>query len=77
MDLSPIQSDLAGAVTALRDTSPEARIVIISGVLGGLPDEVSTQISAWVRKPFEMGEVIETLGYILANPNAFVPSALP
>ncbi len=77
MDLSPIRSDLGGAVAALRSTSPEARIVVISGVLGGLPDEVSAQISAWVRKPFEMGEVIETLGYILANPNACVPAALP
>lgn len=77
MDLSPIQSDIDGAVRALRGASPTTRIIIISGVLNGLPDEVSAQISAWVRKPFEMGEVIETLGYILANPNAAPLSVAP
>jgi CheY-like chemotaxis protein/two-component sensor histidine kinase len=71
VDLSPIADDVEGGMRRLRGASPEARIIVISGVLDGVSEQVSQEISAWVRKPFEMGEVIETLGYLLSQRATF------
>ena len=32
-----------------------------------MPEEVIDRVTAWVRKPFEMGEVIEVLGAHLSS----------
>ena len=38
------------------------------GAAGGIPPGVETHVSAWVRKPFEMSEVLQVMGRLLAAP---------
>ncbi len=58
IDLSPIASDIQGAVEALRQSSPGAGLVFISGSTVGLPDALAGEGAIWVRKPFEIAEVV-------------------
>jgi CheY-like chemotaxis protein len=61
VDLSPIADDIAGAVGALRLGSPDVALVFISGSVVGLPDGLDARQVRWVRKPFEVGEIIAAL----------------
>ncbi len=61
VDLSPLSTDPARGLAALRRLSPEGPLVMISGSAVGVPEELREAVSAWVRKPFELREVIETL----------------
>jgi CheY-like chemotaxis protein len=58
IDLSPLASDLHGALTRLRERSPKVTLVFISGSAAGLPDEALLNDARWVQKPFEVGEVV-------------------
>jgi CheY-like chemotaxis protein len=58
IDLSPIASDVRGAVDALRESSPRAALVFISGSSVGLPEALVGEGVLWVRKPFEVGEIV-------------------
>jgi CheY-like chemotaxis protein len=58
IDLSPIAADVRGAVEALRRSSPHAALVFISGSSVGLPDAFAGEGVVWVRKPFEIGEIV-------------------
>jgi hypothetical protein len=40
-------------------------VILISGVASGVPEDLANEVSAWVRKPFEMGEVLAVLASIL------------
>ena len=61
IDLSPIAHDVSGAVELLRRGSPEVAIVFISGSSARLPDEVEEEGVRWIRKPFEIGEIVAAL----------------
>jgi CheY-like chemotaxis protein len=61
VDLSPIQHDVPGALDALRRTSPDVVVVFISGSVAGLPNGYHVEGSRWVRKPFEIGEILAAL----------------
>jgi CheY-like chemotaxis protein len=61
IDLSPIADDIQGAIRALRLGSPDVAVVFMSGSVVGLPDGLDTRQIRWVRKPFEMGEIIAAL----------------
>ena len=61
IDLSPIAHDVLGAVEALRRGSPGVAIVFISGSAVGLPEELDAEGIRWVRKPFEVAEVVSAL----------------
>jgi CheY-like chemotaxis protein len=61
IDLSPIAHDVAGAVDLLRRGSPDVAIVFISGSSARLPDEVEEEGVRWIRKPFEVGEIVTAL----------------
>ena len=61
IDLSPIADDIHGAVMALRLGSPDVALVFISGSVVGLPDSLDARQVRWVRKPFEVGEIIAAL----------------
>ena len=52
------REDPKGAVDALRERSPRAALVFISGSSIGLPDALASEGAVWVRKPFEVGEVV-------------------
>ena len=58
VDLSPIADDVPGALDTLRRNSPRIKIVFISGSVGGLPEGQFAQGIRWVRKPFEIGEIL-------------------
>jgi CheY-like chemotaxis protein len=61
VDLSPIAADVRGAVEALRRGSPDVVLVFISGSAAGLPDGLEGEAVRWVRKPFEVGEVVAAI----------------
>ncbi len=61
VDLSPIAEDPRGALDAVRRANPTGPVVVISGSPTGVPEAVQDSVHAWVRKPFEMREVIDTL----------------
>ena len=61
VDLSPIASDVAGAVEQLRRGSPKVALVFISGSAVGLPPELDDDGVRWVRKPFEVAEIVQVL----------------
>jgi len=72
VDLSPIAENATGALARLRATNPGIPVILISGVASGVSEEVTDRVTAWVRKPFEMGEVIEVLGSHLAPSSASI-----
>jgi len=61
IDLSPIAADVNGTLTRLRKHSPGVLLVIISGSAAVLPDEAALEGVRWVRKPFEMAEIISAV----------------
>lgn len=65
VDLSPLAADVAGAFQNLRQRHPGIPVILISGVASGVPEQLASEVSAWVRKPFEMGEVLAVLASIL------------
>jgi CheY-like chemotaxis protein len=67
IDLSPIATDTRAAFDRLRASNPGIPIILISGVASGVPESVADQVAAWVRKPFEMGEVLDVLAETLAS----------
>lgn len=58
LDLSPLLGDLEGAVGDLLRASPRARVVVMSG---SVPDGNVGGAVMWVRKPFEVHEIIDAL----------------
>jgi CheY-like chemotaxis protein len=62
VDLSPIAHDVKGAIAALRKGSPHVALVFISGSAVGLPEDLDADDrTRWVRKPFEVGEIVDAL----------------
>lgn len=61
LDLSPIEDDVMGAVEALRRGSPDVALVFISGSAVGLPEGFDPGKALWVRKPFEVAEIVAAI----------------
>jgi CheY-like chemotaxis protein/anti-sigma regulatory factor (Ser/Thr protein kinase) len=61
VDLSPIAADVEGAIAALRKRSPNVALVFISGSAVGLPGALEAESVRWVRKPFEVNELVAAL----------------
>ncbi|MBI5536876.1 MAG: hybrid sensor histidine kinase/response regulator [Deltaproteobacteria bacterium] len=61
IDLSPLAGDSAGALASMRASSPSVRVVLISGSAGSPPKEAMEAACAWIRKPFEMGEIVAAI----------------
>jgi DNA-binding response OmpR family regulator len=75
VDLSPLAERAAESLTRLRAACPRVQVVLISGVASGVPPSIEHVVDAWVRKPFEMGEVLAVMGRLLALRDAPVESA--
>jgi len=75
VDLSPLEGRATTALEALRASSPKVVTILISGVAGGVPQGAEPLVSAWVRKPFEMSEVLQVMGSLLAGPRSPQDSA--
>jgi CheY-like chemotaxis protein len=61
VDLSPIAHDVQGAVAQLAEGSPEAVLVFISGSATAGADLGDLQRYKWVRKPFEVNEIVSAI----------------
>jgi CheY-like chemotaxis protein len=61
IDLSPIAGDPDAAIASLRANSPGATLVVISGSAEALPVPLQTGHVRFVRKPFEVGEIVAAL----------------
>ncbi|MGA7119672.1 MAG: ATP-binding protein [Polyangiaceae bacterium] len=61
IDLSPIAHDVRGAVEVLRRGSPEVALVFISGSAVGFPEGLDESRVRWVRKPFDMVEIVAAI----------------
>jgi CheY-like chemotaxis protein len=61
VDFSPIAQDVRGAIAAIRKGSPGLALVFISGSAVGLPEGIDDESIRWVRKPFEVSEIVEAL----------------
>jgi CheY-like chemotaxis protein len=61
LDLSPIAHDIDGAIAVLRAGSPDVKLVVISGSAVGIPAALASARVRWVRKPFEVSEVVAAL----------------
>jgi CheY-like chemotaxis protein len=70
IDLSPIAEDVSGALASLRNPNPRMPVILISGFASGVPPELENTVSAWVRKPFEMGELIDVLRSVINGPSS-------
>ena len=58
VDLSPFGQDIEAGLNVLREGAPEMPMVLITGSAAGLPEGAEAAFAAWVRKPFEAGELI-------------------
>lgn len=61
VDLSPFGQDIKGGLDVLRQGAGQMPLVLITGSAAGLPDGEEASFVAWVRKPFEAGELIATV----------------
>ncbi|AKV01636.1 sensor histidine kinase [Labilithrix luteola] len=61
VDFSPIKSDAQAALAGIRASSPNARILLITGNADALPAVFTDGTVELVRKPFEVGEIIRAL----------------
>ena len=61
LDLSPIREDARAAVAAVRAASPSARVIVISGTVVDTSTVPDAWIAAWVRKPFEVSEIVQAV----------------
>jgi CheY-like chemotaxis protein len=75
IDLSPIADDVRGALATLHRGSPDAVLVLISGSATGVPEGLDMEHIRWVRKPFEIAEIVAALldSRIDGVPGSFVP----
>jgi CheY-like chemotaxis protein len=61
LDLSPIANDVGGALAKVQQRCPKAKLVLISGTAAEVPSAAQGLMSAWIRKPFEVGEILAVL----------------
>ncbi|HEY1956631.1 MAG TPA: ATP-binding protein [Polyangiaceae bacterium] len=62
VDLSPIAADVRGALDMVKRQAEGAEIVFITGSAEALPEGMES--AAWVRKPFEVGELVAILSRV-------------
>jgi CheY-like chemotaxis protein len=61
IDLSPMADEAEQALVSMRAANPEMRVVLISGSSVPPPREAMAMACAWIRKPFEMGEIVSAI----------------
>ncbi len=77
MDLSPIAADPDAAINSVRANSPLATLVVISGSALELPVLLQGGHVRFVRKPFEVGEIVAALAAGRVGWSGGVPSERP
>jgi CheY-like chemotaxis protein len=66
VDLSPL-ADRACEILSELSGSSRVPVVLISGQASGVPEELEHHVRAWVRKPFEMGEIVDVLRDVMSD----------
>lgn len=61
LDISPMEKDIRGTVAAVRSASPAARLIVMSGSALSVPALQEECGASWVRKPFEVREIVDVL----------------
>jgi CheY-like chemotaxis protein len=61
IDLSPLTGNPGTTLASMQAASPEVRVVLISGTAAAPPQEALEAACAWIRKPFEMGEIVAAI----------------
>lgn len=61
VDLSPLGPDPKGAIQKIRQSSPDAALVLVTGQADAVPADVDDENLHLVRKPFEVSEVLALL----------------
>ena len=61
VDLSPLGPDPKAAIERIRQSSPEAALVLVTGQADAVPADVDDPNMHLVRKPFEVSEVLALL----------------
>lgn len=61
LDLSPLEDQLSHVLDRLRDNCPSAAVVLMSGDPAGVPSEGVGRFVAWIRKPFEIKELVRVV----------------
>ena len=61
VDLSPLGSDPSGAIKNIRQSSPDAALVLVTGQADAVPADIDDPNLHLVRKPFEVSEVLALL----------------
>ncbi len=65
LDLSPLGPDPTAAVGSLRQRFPTTPLIVTSGCALAPSPELAALVSGWIRKPFELAELHDTLGTLL------------
>lgn len=76
MDLSPVLSELGEVLSELGGVCPDAPIVLMSGQPGSVPREFEGAFCSWVRKPFDLGQLVQTVGEAIAECPALARSGV-
>jgi CheY-like chemotaxis protein len=61
LDISPIEQDVLGTVSAVRGANPGIRLVVMTGSAVIVPELEGDFGASWVRKPFEVREIVDAL----------------
>lgn len=61
VDLSPLEPDVIGSLARIRGSHAHPKLVLITGSASSPDRGVLAQASAWVRKPFEISDVVAAL----------------
>lgn len=67
VDLSPFDDDEDPALRLLRAAVNGRALILISGLARDVPPVLDSRVACWVRKPFEMGEVVTVLSHLTAR----------
>ncbi len=65
VDLSPLSGDIVGGLELTQAMVGEAPVVLITGRANPLPPGAEHFVAAWVRKPFDMDELVAVLGDVI------------
>lgn len=69
LDLSPVAHRLSEVLERIRIISASAPILLMSGEPSGIPEEGRGRIHSWIRKPFDMGQLVDSARSALAERN--------
>jgi CheY-like chemotaxis protein len=67
LDLSPVRETLCATLTRMKELSPAAPVILMSGEPSGVPQEAEGRFASWVRKPFDLDQLLSTVGKLIIN----------